>query len=92
MSDKPDLFPKHPTECPFVDRTFIPFPEEHNKPVDFENSAGVYRFYHHFDGFDRAYPAQFCKLIGRKRDVFECLNPGEWHECSHYRAQKASEE
>lgn len=28
---------------------------------------------------------QFCKLIGRKRDVFECINESEWRACPHNR-------
>ena len=30
---------------------------------------------------------QFCKLIGRKKDVFECINENEWHDCPHVRLQ-----
>jgi hypothetical protein len=92
MNDNPDVFPKHPNECPFVDRSFTPQPVAHNEPVDFTDKAGIYRFYKHFDGFDTTYNAQFCKLIGRKRDVFECLNPGEWHECTYYRSGQSEQE
>lgn len=27
---------------------------------------------------------QFCNLIGKKRDVFQCLNQSEWEKCPYY--------
>ena len=71
-------------ECPFVDRTFTPDPE-FNEPKDYATVEGnLYRYYIHHDGFGKEYPCQFCKLIGRKRDIFECLNESEWKRCFHY--------
>jgi len=79
-----DEYPKHPNECPRVDRSFTPNPD-FNTPVDFKDSDGVYRFYSHFDGFDKTYNAQFCAGGGRMRDVFRCLNKSEWEVCPHFR-------
>lgn len=31
---------------------------------------------------------QFCKLVGRKKDVFECINESEWRNCPHNRFDK----
>jgi len=77
-------------ECPFVDRSFTP-DVNFNKPIDYKNPDGsIYRFYEHWDGFYRRYKCQFCKLIGRKRDVFECLNESEWKECSYYVSRSKS--
>lgn len=75
-------------ECPFVDRSFTPN-KEFNTPIEYENPNGsIYTFYRHHDGFGTYYNCQFCKLIGRKRDVFECLNESEWKECSYYNLRK----
>jgi hypothetical protein len=72
-------------ECPCVDRSFTPN-EEFNTPIEYKNPDGSkYVFYSHYDGFGTYYNCQFCKLIGRKRDVFECLNENEWKECSYYK-------
>jgi len=74
------------SECPFINRD-IKLDLRLNKPVEYECQDGtIYIFYSHFDGFDRTYNCQFCKLIGRKRDVFECLNESEWRECHYYRS------
>jgi len=76
-------------ECPFVDRSFTPSPKEFNKPVPFDCDNGYrYIFYDHDDGFGVHSNVQFCKLIGRKRDVFECLNENEWKNCGHYRSKQ----
>ena len=75
-------------ECPFIDRKINPNPS-FNEPKEFVCDNGfVYRYYWHFDGFDKYYNCQFCQFIGRKRDVFECLNDGEWHECYVYLGNK----
>ncbi len=87
MSEK--LVEKHPNECPFVDRSFTPMPRNWNEPVEYEDTDGIYVFYRHNDGFfDDISNVQFCKLIGRKRDVFECLNRNEWEQCPYYERHK----
>ena len=86
-----DEYPKHPNECPFVDRSFTPQPVRLNDPVDFESYGDVYRFYRHNDGFGDITNVQFCKLVGRKKDVFECLNQNEWHECPYYKSAGAAQ-
>jgi len=71
-------------ECKYIKRDFMPDPA-FNQPQEFECDNGFkYVFYQHNDGFGKVYPCQFCRLIGRKRDVFECLNEPEWKACSHY--------
>ena len=73
------------TQCKFVDTEINPNPA-FNTPCYFECSDGTqYTYYYHFDGFDKYYNCQFCKLIGRKKDVFECLNENEWKECSYFK-------
>ena len=88
---RPNIVVSHVDECPFVDRTFIPI-ETFNTPVDYKNDKGIYRFYDHDDGFGNISRVQFCRLIGRKRDVFECLNTNEWHACAHYHSHKDEEQ
>ena len=72
-------------ECPFIKRDFVPDPT-FNKPIDYADLGGSehYVFYDHDDGFGGITRVQFCQLIGRKRDVFECLNESEWRRCGHY--------
>jgi hypothetical protein len=78
------------TQCPYIDKgTQIAIEKEGNHlfnyPIPYPCTDGtVYTFYYHFDGFDQYYNCQFCQLIGRKRDVFECLNQSEWQKCIHY--------
>lgn len=86
------LVDKHPNECPFVDRSFIPTPTDWNEPFAYEDSVGTYVFYKHNDGFGDIRNVQFCKLIGRKLDVFECLNRNEWEQCPYYKSRKEREE
>lgn len=91
--NKPNVVQPHPRECPFVDRTFIPNPN-FNIPKEYDDADGKYIFYLHYSGFeeqDGTTPknVQFCKLIGRKKDVFECLNDGEWHECPYYKTHQS---
>lgn len=66
-------------ECPYINRDSIPDPA-FNEPVNLDG----YVFYRHNDGFGGITKVQFCKLIGRKRDVFGCLNENEWQRCTHY--------
>ena len=88
INNRPVVFPKAKEECPFVDRSFTP-DANNNNPVDYDTSGGdIYRFYKHHFLDDRPYNCQFCMLIGRKRDVFECLNENEWKACSHYKGNE----
>lgn len=77
----------HTRECPFVDRSFEPNPQFNTRKVLDSRDGTPYVYYEHWDGFDRRYNAQFCVLIGRKKDVFECLNIGERCACSYYVSQ-----
>lgn len=74
------------SECPNIDKRIKP--NEFNKPVNYKNLGGnvEYIFYDHDDGFGNIRPVQFCKLCGRKTDVFECLNESEWKSCSFIKA------
>ena len=72
------------SQCPFIAK-FTPTPAELNVPVEYKTAdGGIYTFYRHDDGFGKITQVQFCERIGRKRDVFECLN--EWRNCYAYRA------
>ena len=68
-------------ECPCINREIVPGP--FNKPLNYRDMGGPvdYVFYDHDDGFGEITRVQFCKHIGRKRDVFECLNESEWRNC-----------
>ena len=74
-------------ECPFIDRK-SEFDDD-NMKVDHDLGNGeTYRFYRHEGGlgdYSRHF-CQFCQHIGRKYDVFECLNEWQWGQCSHLRA------
>ncbi len=72
-------------ECPLIVRNSVPNPR-FNQVVDYAEYGGEhYEFYDHDDGYGKITRVQFCQLIGRKKNVFECLNESEWHACSHYR-------
>ena len=73
------------SECPCIDRDIVP--GILNKPLNYRDGFGGnmdYVFYAHDDGFGEISRVQFCKHIGRKRDVFECLNENEWKYCYAY--------
>ena len=75
-------------ECPLIKRDSVPDPR-FNEPKDYQRldgEGGNYRYYIHSDGFGEYYPCQFCQLIGRKRDIFECFNENEWKDCCHYQS------
>jgi len=73
-------------KCPFItdpkriERNF-------NKAINYKDLGGNedYIFFDHDDGFGNISRVQFCSLIGRKKDVFECLNEGEWKNCYAYK-------
>jgi hypothetical protein len=66
-------------ECPNINRDITT--SDFNVLVDHDG----YVFYRHDDGFGKVTNVQFCKLIGRKRDPFECLNESEWKAWPYYR-------
>ena len=76
-------------ECPFINRAINPNPQ-FNERVDYIAPDGSehYVFYRHSDSFGKTYPVQFCQHIGRKRDVFQCLNENEWGACFTYQFRK----
>ena len=71
-------------ECPFIDKNIVA--NEFNIPINYKDLGGSvdYIFYDHDDGFGKISRVQFCKKIGRKKDVFECLNENEWKVCRAY--------
>lgn len=72
------------SECPFVNRSITPTPAV-NKPLNYLDFGGAqdYVFYDHTDPFGKVTRVQFCQLIGRKQDVFQCMNESEWCLCPH---------
>jgi hypothetical protein len=78
-------------QCPFVAH-FVPTPK-FNTPIEYPPSAydkdghnGLpYVFYQHIDPDGLRANVQFCQLTGRKKDVFQCWNPGEWQTCIYFR-------
>jgi hypothetical protein len=80
-------------QCPYiVDSKNLIIDGVFNTAKEYEcHDGSIYTFYYHWDGFDQYYNCQFCELIGRKRDVFECLNESEWHECYAYKSHEEKE-
>ncbi len=73
-------------ECPNIDKS----PKgSSNIAMNYRDWGGPvdYIFYNHKDPIGEITRVQFCKKIGRKRDVFQCLNENEWRQCRHYRAE-----
>ena len=69
-----------PMFCPFILQDVTP--SDHLAPLHFIFDDGSdYLYYEYHDNLTIPRPVQFCKLIGRKRDVFECANVGEWTIC-----------
>jgi len=74
-------------KCPYVtnpeliDRTF-------NEEINYKDLGGKedYVFFDHDDGGGNITRVQFCDLIGRKKDVFECFNENEWKNCFAYKS------
>ncbi len=50
-----------------------------------------WKFWEHTDPVGHVTNVQFCKLIGRKRDVFECINECEWKCCVHRKQELRDE-
>lgn len=72
-------------QCPFIDTEIEPNPNFHERMIYTCKDGTEYIYYRHYDGFGDSYNCQFCKLIGRKRDIFECLNENEWKMCPYHR-------
>ena len=76
-------------ECPFIDKTIKS--SKINVPINYRDLGGNadYIFYKHDDGFGTISLVQFCTRLGRKKDVFECLNENEWKQCWTYSLNKS---
>ena len=75
-------------ECPNIDKEIVK--DKFNNPINYKDFGGPvdYIFYDHRDPYFKTITrVQFCKKIGRKKDVFECLNENEWKECYAYKNQ-----
>lgn len=78
-------------KCPYI-LAVSEVSADGNKRINYADHGGCeYIFYDHDDGFGHITRVQFCQLIGRKKDVFECLNESEWHACKAYRSKGAVE-
>ena len=73
-------------KCPFIKTGMVPDPK-FNKPINYKNQGGNedYIYYQHTDPYGDVSLVQFCKLIGRKKDIFQCFNENEWRNCPHYK-------
>jgi len=67
-------------ECPNIDKNPK---DKFNQPVNYKDIGGPvdYIFYDHTDAYGNITMVQFCKRKGRKKDIFQCLNEGEWRVC-----------
>ncbi len=76
-------------ECPFIDRE-NDYESEFNRPLNYSDFGGScdYIYYEHIDPGGKTSLVQFCKLMGRVRDVFQCLNENEWKACWTYKSKK----
>lgn len=74
-------------ECPLIDKSISS--SKFNRPVNYKDLGGPvsYIFYDHNDGFGNVSRVQYCQQIGRKKDVFECLNENEWKKCRAYKLE-----
>jgi hypothetical protein len=72
-------------ECPNIDKNILQ--NIYNVRINYKDLGGPtdYIFYDHIDPDGVITRVQFCKKIGRKKDIFECLNENEWKECPYYR-------
>ena len=73
-------------ECPFINRNESLNPGDEYTQVNYSDSDGTvdYIYYACRNGNAPPILVQFCDLIGRKQDVFECLNENEWRRCPHF--------
>ncbi len=65
-------------QCPHVDTSIQE--TGYMKPIKYAD----YIFWDRINIDGKHENVQFCKLIGRKKDVFECLNECEWKACPYY--------
>ena len=76
-------------ECPNIDKGIIE--DKFNKKINYKDFGGSdYVFYDHIDPYGEVTRVQFCKKIGRKKDVFKCLNENEWKSCPYYKVMPCS--
>jgi hypothetical protein len=70
-------------ECPNIDKSPK---DEFNRSVNYKDLGGSvdYVFYDHVDAYGKVTMVQFCRKIGRKRNVFQCLNEDEWRQCPEF--------
>ena len=70
-------------ECPRIEKEI----EENkfNQKINYKDLGGNtdYIYWQHTDPGGVSSLVQFCKKIGRKKDVFECMNENEWKNCFH---------
>ncbi len=70
-------------ECPNIDKSITE--DKFNKKVNYKDFGGSdYIFYDHVDLYGEITRVQFCKRVGRKKDIFECFNEKEWSVCPYY--------
>ena len=77
-------------ECPNIKKNME---DKFNILVNYKDLGGPvdYLFYDHTDAYWNIVRVQFCKKIGRKQDVFQCLNEEEWKHCPHYEESRQGE-
>ena len=71
--------------CPNIDMSIEP--TSYMRPVYFNG----YRFWERVNLDGKCEVVQFCKKIGRKTDVFECLHTEEYRNCRAYRPTDEAE-
>ena len=78
-------------ECPYINRDIRPNPAFNEREVCVSGGGTEYVYYIHRDG-PKQYPCQFCQMIGRKNDIFECFNESEWQNCMYYLIRQSMDE
>ena len=76
-------------ECPNINKEIVE--DNFNTRINYKDLGGAvdYIFYDHKDPYwGEITRVQFCKKIGRKKDVFECLNENEWKNCYAYKGDR----
>lgn len=70
------------SECPNIVKTIPESP--YNRKLTYSTPDGDYTYWHHTAPDGETSTVQFCRRIGRKRDVFQCLDEEEWRDCYAY--------